>query len=128
MINIKVRDKQYTLRFDMSVMEYLEEKGSNIGKQMTEMKSSKEARPVIEDLFCCMANAANDYLNIPERYSQADIALFTKHSTIGWMKVVQKAISEAVKDGSRMETAEEEDRNCRDLYLKEIEKEEAAKN
>lgn len=128
MVKIEVKGKEYTLRFDMSVMDYLEEKGTNIAKAMTETKSNKDAVPMIKELFTAMANAANDYLKIPETYSVNDIPLFDKHSSIGWMKTVQTAITQAVKDGSKMQAKEDEDKNVHDLYLKKIEQEEALKN
>ena len=128
MVKIEVKGKEYTLPFDMSVMDYLEEKKTNIAQAMTSVKSNKEAIPMIKELFTAMSNAANDYLNIPEIYSVDDIQLFDKHSSIGWMKKVQAAISQAVKDGSEMQAKEDEDKNVHDLYLKKIEEQEAIKN
>lgn len=128
MVKIEVKGKEYVLRFDMSVVDYLEEKNTNIAKEMMNLKSNKEAIPVVTELFVAMANAANDFLGIPERYSIDDVKLFEKHSTIGWLKKVRNAIDEAVKDGSRMEAEEDDDKNVKDLYLKKIEREEQLKN
>lgn len=128
MVKFEVKGKEYTLRFDMSVVDYLEEKKTNIGQALMGLKTTKESMPIIKELFAAMANAGNDFLNVPETYSVEDIPLFDKHSSVGWMKRIEAAIKQAVKDGTAMETNEVEDKNVHDLYLKKIEQEEALKN
>lgn len=128
MVKFEVKGKEYTLRFDMSVVDYLEEKKTNIGQALMGLKKTKESMPIIKELFAAMANAGNDFLNVPETYSVEDIPLFDKHSSVGWMKRIEAAIKQAVKDGTAMETNEVEDKNVHDLYLKKIEQEEALKN
>ena len=128
MVKFEVKGKEYTLRFDMSVVDYLEEKKTNIGQALMGLKTTKESMPIIKELFAAMANAGNDFLNVPETYSVEDIPLFDKHSSVGWMKRIEAAIKQTVKDGTAMETNEVEDKNVHDLYLKKIEQEEALKN
>lgn len=128
MVKISVKGKEYILRFDMSVMDELEEKGKNIAQMMTGMKSNKEAMPVIEEIFTALANAGADYLGKDEVYTAEEIRLFGKHDSFGWLKTVKAAIEQAVKDGSRMQANDVEDKKTHDVYLEQIEKEEALKN
>lgn len=128
MVKFEVKGKEYTLRFDMSVVDYLEEKKTNIGQALMGLKTTKESMPIVKELFAAMANAGNDFLNVPETYSVEDIPLFDKHSSVGWTKRIKEAITQAVKDGTAMETNDVEDKNVHDLYLKKIEQEEALKN
>ena len=57
---------------------------------------------------------------VPEPEKITGEGLLTKHSSFGRLKGIMKAIDEAIRDGNRMMSAEEEDEEIRDGYLKEL--------
>lgn len=128
MVKITIKGKQYVLRYDMSVAEWLEEKYGDARQAFTQMNDSKQSATAITDIFCAMANAANDYLGVNESVSDKDLQLFSKHTSPGRVKLIMRAIIEALADGNRMQTSDDEDNEIHDEYLKEINKEEKAKN
>ena len=126
MVSIKVKDKVYTLRYDMSVAEWLEDKYGDAREAFSKMRGTKESQEVIPQIFCCMATAANDYLGVPEIVS--NVQLFDKHTSPGRVAVIMRAIIAAFNDGNRMQVTEDEDAEVRDDYLKELREEERKKN
>ena len=122
--------KEYILRFDMSVMEELSEKygGTVEGLQKMSVKETE----IVRDLFVIMAQAGAEYLAEMEgRICKEKITgegLISKHSSPGRIKGMMKAIQEAVKDGNRMQSKDEEDDQIRDGYLEELNEQEKGKN
>jgi hypothetical protein len=131
MVKYTGRDgKEYILRFDMSAMEAMREKFGDIQESMKKM-SMKDVE-VIRDVFVIMAQAGAEYMAEKEgRVCKEQITgegLLTKHSSIGRLNAMMKAIREAVADGNRMQSKDEEDDQIRDGYLAELEEQEKAKN
>lgn len=126
MTTITIKGKKYTLRYDMSVAEWLEDKYGDTREAFSKMHGTKESKKVISDIFCCMATAANDFLGVPEIVS--DVELFDKHTSPGRVAVIMRAIIAAFNDGNKMQSADEEDAEVRDDYLKELKEEEKKKN
>lgn len=129
MVKIKVNGTEYVLRFDMSVAEWIEENYGDIRDALTGIRKSGRSREVMTDLFVSMANAGADYLGTGTVYRKDDVKLFDRHTSMGRVAVIRRAIEEAIRDGSRMQTTdEEEDDSVRDDYLEEVKKAEAEKN
>ena len=131
MVKYTGRDgKEYILRFDMSAMEAMREKFGDIQESMKKM-SMKDVE-VVRDMFVIMAQAGAEYLAEKEgRVCKEQITgegLLTKHSSMGRVNGMMVAIQEAVKDGNRMQSKDEEDDQIRDGYLDELKKQEAEKN
>lgn len=122
--------KEYILRFDMSAMEAMREKFGDIQESMKKM-SMKDVE-VVRDMFVIMAQAGAEYMAEKEgRVCKEQITgegLLTKHSSIGRLNAMMKAIREAVADGNRMQSKDEEDDQVRDGYLAELEEQEKGKN
>jgi len=122
--------KEYILRFDMSAMKALREKfgGAAEGLQKLGMKDIEAVR----DIFVILAQAGAEYMAEEEgRICKEQITgegLLTKHSSMGRVNGMMVAIQEAVKDGNRMQSKDEEDDQIRDGYLDELKKQEAEKN
>ena len=131
MVKYTGRDgKEYILRFDMSAMEAIRDKFGGLAEGMQKM-ASQEAE-IVKDIFVIMAQAGAEYLAEKEgRTSIEQITgegLITKHSSIGRVKGMMRAIQEAVADGNRMQSKDEEDDQIRDGYLAELEEQEKEKN
>ncbi len=131
MVKYTGRDgKEYILRFDMSAMEAMREKfgGYAEGLQQVGMKDIE----ALKDIFVIMAQAGAEYQAEKEgRICKEQVTgdgLLTKHSSMGRVAGIMKAIQEAVKDGQRMQSKDEEDEEIRDGYLDELRKQEAEKN
>ena len=114
--------KEYILRFDMSAIAELREVYGDYATGLKQMKVGETE--AIQKIFAILANAGAEYLaeekGEPVREKVTGEGLLTKHSSIGKMKGIMKAIDEAVRDGNRMMSAEEEDDQIRDGYLKEL--------
>ena len=122
--------KEYILRFDMSAMEAIKEKYGGLAEGMN--KLSVRETDVLLDIFVILAQAGAEY--VAEEQGKTCIetvtpeGLLTKHSSIGRLNGMMKAIKEAVKDGNRMQSKDEEDDQIRDGYLEELKAQEAEKN
>ncbi len=128
MTQITIKGKTYTLRYDMSVAEWLEERYGDARQAFAQMHGSKESKQAITSIFCAMATAANDYLGINETIKEDEVQLFDKHTSPGRVSVIMKAIIAAFNDGNRMQAADDEDAEVHDDYLKELKAEEKSKN
>lgn len=122
--------KEYVLRFDMSAMEAIRDKFGGLQEGMTKLGTNDIG--VVKDVFVILAQAGAEF--IAEQDGKTCIetitgeGLLTKHSSIGRIKAMAKAIQEAVKDGNRMQSKDEEDDQIRDGYLAELEEQEKGKN
>ena len=131
MVKYTGRDgKEYILRFDMSVMEAMREKFGGTAEGMKKL-GMKDIEAVV-DIFVIMAQAGAEYMAEKEgRICKETITgegLLTKHSSMGRVNMMMTAIKEAVKDGNKMQSKDEEDDEIRDGYLEELRKQEAGKN
>lgn len=118
--------KEYILRFDMSAMEAMREKFGGFQEGLQKM-GAKEAE-VVKDVFVILAQAGAEYLAEQEgRICKEQVTgegLLGKHSSIGRLNGMVRAIQEAVKDGNRMQSKDDEDDQIRDGYLKELNEQE----
>lgn len=128
MTSITIKGKTYTLRYDMSVAEWIEERYGDARQAFGQMKGSRESIPIITGIFCAMANAANDYRGISDRYSEVDTVIIDKHTSPGRISVIMKAIMGAFADGNKMQAEDDADAEIRDDYLRELREEEKSKN
>ena len=131
MVKYTGRDgKEYILRFDMSAMEAIREKFGGLAEGL--QKVTGRDTDVIRDVFVILAQAGAEYLAEKDgkicREQVTGEGLLTKHSSIGRITGMMKAIQEAVKDGQRMQSKDEEDEEIRDGYLSELKEQEAGKN
>lgn len=131
MVKYTGRDgKDYVLRFDMSAMEAMRDKFGGYAEGLD--KVGLKDIEAIRDIFVILAQAGAEYTAEAEgricRETVTGEGLLTKHSSIGRIKGMMIAIREAVKDGQRMQSRDEEDEEIRDGYLEELRKQEAEKN
>lgn len=115
--------KEYILRFDMSAMEALGDVfEGGYGEAMAKLNSGDMS--IVKNIFAVLANAGAEYMAeeagkpMPEKITGE--GLLSKHSSMGRLKAMMKAIEEAIKDGTRMQTKEEDDSEVRDGYLEEL--------
>ena len=122
--------KEYILRFDMSAMEAIRDKFGGLSEGMQKM-GSRDVE-VVRDVFVILANAGAEYMAEQEGKTVIEPVtgegLLTKHSSIGRLNGMMKAVQEAVADGNRMQSKDEEDDQIRDGYLDELKEQEAGKN
>lgn len=122
--------KEYILRFDMSAMEAITEKFGGLAEGMG--KVNVKETDALKDLFVILAQAGAEYMAEAEGKTCCETVtaegLVTKHTSIGRLKSMMVAIQEAVKDGNRMQTKDEEDDQVRDGYLEELRAMEKEKN
>lgn len=130
MVSIKVGGTEYVLRFDMDVLEAIEDMHGGLKEAVEKMRKIGKAKELIADIFCLMVNSAVDYRG-KGTYMNPDNAaqtLFPKHCSIGRVKACEAAILQAIQDGNRMQTADEEDDKVRGTYLEDLNKQENEKN
>ena len=122
--------KEYVLRFDMSAMEAIRDKFGGLQAGMEKLATNDIG--IVKDVFVILAQAGAEFLAEQEGKTSIEQitgeGLLTKHSSIGRIKAMAKAIQEAVKDGNRMQSKDEEDDQIRDGYLVELEEQEKGKN
>lgn len=131
MVRYTGRDgKEYVLRFDMSAIEAMREKYGGYAEGMKNVGLTDIE--TVKDIFVILAQAGAEYLAEKDgkicREQVTGEGLLTKHSSIGRITGMMKAIQEAVKDGQRMQSKDEEDEEIRDGYLSELKEQEAEKN
>ena len=122
--------KEYILRFDMSAIEAIREKFGSTQEGMQKLQSNDIG--IIRDIFVILAQAGAEFVAEQEGKTCIEMitgdGLLSKHSSIGRVKAMSKAIQEAVKDGNRMQSKDEEDDQVRDGYLEELQEQETEKN
>ena len=122
--------KEYVLRFDMSAMEAIRDKFGGLQEGMEKLATNDIG--IVKDVFVILAQAGAEFLAEQEGKTSIEQitgeGLLSKHSSIGRIKAMAKAIQEAVKDGNRMQSKDEEDDQVRDGYLAELEEQERGKN
>lgn len=121
--------REYILRFDMSAMEAISDKFGGLAEGMKNVNVKNI--DVVTDVFVILAQAGADYLAELEGKTAEKVTgegLLSKHSSIGRVMGIVAAVQEAVKDGNRMQSRDEEDDRIRDGYLDELKEQEAGKN
>ena len=115
--------KEYILRFDMTAIAGIREEFGEYTAGLKKLTTGDDIDAVTK-IFAILANAGAEYLaeeqGLPEPEKITGEGLLTKHSSFGRLKGIMKAIDEAIRDGNRMMSAEEEDEEIRDGYLKEL--------
>ena len=115
--------REYVLRFDMSAIAEMREVYGEYTEGLKKLASGNDIE-ALKKMFAILANAGAEYLaeerGEPVTEKITGEGLLSKHSSIGKMRGIMKAIDEAIKDGNRMMSAEEEDDQIRDGYLKEL--------
>ena len=122
--------KEYILRFDMSAYEAMKEEFGGMAESMQQL--SKREAEIVKKMFTILAQAGAEYIaerdgKVCTEKINAD-GLLTKHSSIGRLNGMAKAINEAILDGNRMQSRDEEDDEIRDGYLQELNDQEKEKN
>jgi len=121
--------KEYVLRYDMYAMEEIKEKYQGTAEALQQM--SGRAIDVVVDVFVILAQAGAEFVAERDgRICKEKITgegLLTKRSSPGRVAGMMAAIKEAVKDGNRMQTKDEEDDTVRDGYLEELREQEREK-
>jgi hypothetical protein len=125
MVKYTGRDgKEYVLRFDMAAMEEMKEIFAG-GYTEAMQKMSGGEMSQVKEVFRILAKSGEEYLAEKEGRTPAEVdvsGLLSRHSSPGRVKGVMKAIEEAIRDGNRMQTKDEEDDQVRDGYLEEFRK------
>lgn len=125
MVKYTGRDgKEYVLRFDMAAMEEMKEIFAG-GYTEAMQKMSGGEMGQVKEVFRILAKSGEEYLAEKENREPAEVdvsGLLSRHSSPGRVKGVMKAIEEAIRDGNRMQTKDEEDDQVRDGYLEEFRK------
>jgi hypothetical protein len=122
--------KEYVLRFDMSAMEAMKEKyAGGYAEAMKQLNGVN--RDIILEIFLILAQAGEEFVAEEIEHRQpAQVSgegLLSKHSSIGRVRAMLKAVEEAIADGNRMQTKDEEDDQIRDGYLDELREQERKK-
>lgn len=129
MIKTSIGGVTYTLRYDMGVMEYMADQYGSIQECMEAMSRDKTARKTLNDIFRVMCDAALEYYRDQLIILQVETPeeLIKKSSPMWMLKDVAAAIREAIRDGMKTVSRNEDDNETRDLYLEEIEADERKK-
>ena len=116
--------QEYVLRFDMAAMEEMKEIFAG-GYTEAMQKMSGGEMGQVKEVFRILAKSGEEYLAEKQNREPAEgdvSGMLSRHSSPGRVKGVMKAIEEAIRDGNRMQTRDEEDDQVRDGYLEEFRK------
>ena len=119
MASIKVRGKEYGLRFDMYAMEQIEEAFGSVKDAFDALRDGKQLKTT-RILFKIMANSYLSYNGEPETVTGDEI----KHEGMDIVVQISEAVKAAIMEGSKSETTggNEADDEKHDVYLEEIER------
>ena len=116
--------QEYVLRFDMAAMEEMKEIiAGGYTEAMQKMSGGEMGQ--VKEVFRILAKSGEEYLAEKQNREPAEVdvsGMLSRHSSPGRVKGVMKAIEEAIRDGNRMQTRDEEDDQVRDGYLEEFRK------
>lgn len=115
MRKILIDGREYTLKFDMSVMEHIEDEFGNVNKVFG--GSEGQSLRTMLKVACWMMNAANKKMHRDERVTPDDFA----DMSMAQFKELGIAVRMAFNDSMTM-TADIEAKHHRDGYLEEMEK------
>ena len=119
MASIKIKGKEYGLRFDLYAMEQIEEEFGSVKDAFAEFQTGKMLKAT-RKLFKILANSHLSYIGQPETVTGDEI----KHEGMDFVKEIAEAVKEAIAEGSKSETTNgnEADDEKHDVYLEEIER------
>lgn len=115
MRKILIEGREYALRFDMSVMDIIEEEYGNVNKVFGG-EAGQSIKTMVK-VACWMMNAANRKMHKDERYTPDDFS----DMSMAQFKELGIAVRMAFNDSMSM-TADIEVKHHRDGYLEEMEK------
>ena len=118
-IKVRVKGKEYGLRFDLYAMEKIEEEFGSVKNIFDTLKEGKQIKAT-RTLFRILANSWKSFNGEPEDVTGDEI----KHAGIDAIKEVSEAVQHAIAEGSKSETTEgnEADDEVHDIFLEEIER------
>ena len=119
MASIKVKDKEYGLRFDLYAMEQIEEEFGSVKNAFDALREGKQIKTT-RTLFKILANSYLSYIGEPETVTGDEI----KHESMDIVVLISEAVKASIADGSKSETTggNEADDEKHDVYLEEIER------
>lgn len=119
MASIKIRDKEYGLRFDLYAMEQIEEEFGSVKDAFDQLREGKLLKTT-RILFKILANSHLSYNGEPETVTGDEI----KHEGMEIVQKLSEAVKAAITEGSKSETTggNEADDEKHDVYLEEIER------
>ena len=119
MASIKIREKEYGLRFDLYAMEQIEEEFGSVKDAFDQLREGKLLKTT-RILFKILANSYRSYNGEPENVTGDEI----KHEGMEIVQKLSEAVKAAITEGSKSETTggNEADDEKHDVYLEEIER------
>ena len=119
MASIKIREKEYGLRFDLYAMEQIEEEFGSVKDAFDQLREGKLLKTT-RILFKILANSYLSYNGEPETVTGDEI----KHEGMEIVQKLSEAVKAAITEGSKSETTggNEADDEKHDVYLEEIER------
>ena len=116
---IKVKGKEYGLRFDLYAMEQIEETFGSVKNAFDALREGKQLKTT-RQLFKILANSYLSYHGQEETVTGDEI----KHEGMDIVVQISEAVKDAIAEGSKSETTggNEADDEKHDVYLEEIEK------
>lgn len=119
MASIKVKGKEYGLRFDLYAMEQIEETFGSVKNAFDALREGKQLKTT-RLLFKILANSYLSYHGQEETVTGDEI----KHEGMDIVVQVSEAVKDAIAEGSKSETTggNEADDEKHDVYLEEIER------
>ena len=119
MASIKIREKEYGLRFDLYAMEQIEEEFGSVKDAFDQLREGKLLKTT-RILFKILANSYLSYNGEQETVTGDEI----KHEGMEIVQKLSEAVKEAITEGSKSETTggNEADDEKHDVYLEEIER------
>ena len=119
MASIKIREKEYGLRFDLYAMEQIEEEFGSVKDAFDQLREGKLLKTT-RILFKILANSYLSYNGEQETVTGDEI----KHEGMEIVQKLSEAVKAAITEGSKSETTggNEADDEKHDVYLEEIER------
>lgn len=119
MASIKIREKEYGLRFDLYAMEQIEEEFGSVKDAFDKLREGKLLKTT-RILFKILANSYLSYNGEQETVTGDEI----KHEGMEIVQKLSEAVKAAIMEGSKSETTggNEADDEKHDVYLEEIER------
>lgn len=119
MVSIKIGESRYPLRFTLAAMDGIEEAtGKTIGELNLRVKNKADRAELMEVLAVLMREGAEAGAETPTAEELREMM------TPGELLASLKQVSDAISEGMRMETEEDEEDAEVDVVLEEIEKKE----
>lgn len=120
---VRVNGRLYKLRFDLGVLEQIEEEFGGIRQADAALNGGAGMVKAIKKLFAAMANAQRDMDGLPMDVTGDEIS---RHESIAKLKEIGNAIKAAIKVGQKRET--DDGGEASDKKANPLDKEYEAKN